>query len=131
MDVGRGAEGPERAGVVEGDVQPAEPPDRLLHQGLGIGRIADVAGQCGGLPAGVPDLRHEPVQFRLPPRSGHDACALLREEQGGSPADARAGARDDGDAVVEGRHAADSGALVEHAGSLRMAAQAVWPHPDP
>ncbi|MNE61988.1 hypothetical protein D3C80_1572400 [compost metagenome] len=43
-DLGRRLIGPDGPGVVQGDVQPAEPLDRRLHQTLGQGLVADVAG---------------------------------------------------------------------------------------
>jgi len=41
----------QRAGIVEGDVEPAEPFDRKRDQGPGVILGADVARQCGGLAA--------------------------------------------------------------------------------
>ena len=101
---GAGAALAQRAGVVEGDVESAEPLDRQRHQGLGIVFGAHVAGQCGGLPAFGLDLGDQAVEFGLAAGADDELGAFGREQLGGRAADAGAGAGDDGHLVLQASH---------------------------
>ena len=97
-------EGPafaESAGIVEGDIEPAVGLDRQRHQRLGIVLRAHVAGERHRAAAAALDLGDQARQFGFAPCADHDLGAFGREQLGGGPADAGAGAGDDGDLVVK------------------------------
>jgi len=96
-----GADGP---GVVQGDVQPAEPFDRRLHQPHGQGLVADVARHGDGAPALGLDGGDQGQELGLAPGGDDHRRAFAREQAGGGGADAGAGSGDDGDLVDECRH---------------------------
>ena len=102
--VGAGPRFAKRAGIVEGDVEPAEALGRSGDEGAVVGLVADVAGQGHGLAAGGLDLGDERRKLGLPPRPDHHLCAFRGEQPRGDAADAGARAGDDGDLVGQTFH---------------------------
>ena len=103
-DAGAGPALAERAGIVEGDVEPAEFLDGQRHQRLGIVLRAHVAGQRDGLAACRLDLRDQLSSSACAAGADDELGAFGGEELGRRPADAGAGAGDDGDLVCQATH---------------------------
>ena len=93
-----------RAGIVEGDVEPAEAAQRRLDERFREALVAHVAGDGNGLAARFRDLRDKRIELRLPPGRHHDAGALPGEELRRRATDPGACAGDDGDLVCERGH---------------------------
>src|SRR6516162_732092 len=75
-DAGRGTAFTESAGIVVGDVEPAEARYRDCHERLGIVLRAYIAGECGGPPAAAFDLGDEAVEFSFAPRAEDELRAF-------------------------------------------------------
>lgn len=102
--VGQGRHHADGAGVVEGDVEAAEPFQRQIDKSLCIGFVPDVAGKRNGGAVRVRYFGDERVELCLAPRGDDELRAFLGKEFCGSAADAGTGAGDDGDLVGECEH---------------------------
>ena len=89
------------AGVVEGDVEPAEMGDRAVDERFGVRFVGHVAVDRDRFAAFLFDFVDESVEFVAPAAGDDQLCAFAREEQRGGAADAGACAGDDGDFVCE------------------------------
>jgi hypothetical protein len=106
----------DRRGIVDHDVDPAEPVDALAHGALNVLLGADVADHRQRLPARGFDLRRGGVDRALEPRMGlvglgqqHDVCAVVggtdRDRQSDAAAPARHQDRPPGQRLLGGSHA--------------------------
>jgi hypothetical protein len=93
----------EHAGVVERDVETAEPIHRGVDQGSREVRLPDVAGHRDG-PARGADLRHQLIEAVAAARGQDQPRPLAREQLRSRVADSGAGTRDDRDLSVQRSH---------------------------
>jgi hypothetical protein len=86
------------AGIIDGDVEPAEAGDGVIDQAAHILFVAHVGLDEGGLRAERMELGFQRLAFGLAAAGGDDGCAVLGEGQRGGAADAGqcAGDQDDG-----------------------------------
>jgi hypothetical protein len=105
-----------RVGVVDQDVDPAEPSGDLLDEaGDGL-QVADVAAERLGLAAAPGDQLARRVQLGRGPAEDGDGRALRCERQGDALADALTGAGHDRDLFVEACHASPGEVKVRERG---------------
>lgn len=102
---------PQRAGVVEGDIQPAEFVDRRRRQPFGEGFIAHVARHRERPAALAPNVLHQLRQQPLTPGAQHQRSPLAGEQQRRRPADPRTGAADHRHLAVQCVHRSSSRGL--------------------
>ena len=89
-------------GVVHQDVHPTKGRHGLIHHPLGVLRLGDIHLEDGGLSAHLPDLgRHGLCPLPAAGIAHGHIGTLLGEAQGDLPADAVAGAGDDGHFILK------------------------------
>ncbi len=96
--------GADRACIVQGHIQTAEPLDRRPHQPLGQSLVTNVARHGDGAAALGLDVRNQSRKLGLAPGGDHHRRAFAREQASGGGPDAGTGSGDDGDLVSESRH---------------------------
>ncbi|MNT30046.1 hypothetical protein D3C72_1658200 [compost metagenome] len=100
----RGPHGPQGARIIKSDIEATKALQRQRHGPLRTRRVAHIAHASHGLRAAVRQLRHQRIEFRPPPRHQHQPRAMAGKQPRRRMTDARAGARDDGDLVVQLLH---------------------------
>ncbi|MNY26613.1 hypothetical protein D3C86_1604720 [compost metagenome] len=89
-------------GVVDQHIDPAEAFDRLVHQGLAVRFLRQVAGQQQALPAGLLDPARGFLRvFMFVEVGHHDIRAFTGEGNGDGATDAAVGAGDQGDLALQ------------------------------
>ncbi len=91
------------AGVVDQDIDPAQPCDRRLGQLRDLRRVGDIAGDGQGAPALGAQLLGDPLDLGAAAGAERHIRAGHGQRQRDRAADAAPGAGDDGAATVEGR----------------------------
>ena len=91
-----------RAGIVDGDIQPAEALDRLIDQATDIVLAAHVGENERGLRAEAAELGLERPAFGLATAGNDHGRALFDESDGGGPADSGQSSGDEHDGVGHG-----------------------------
>jgi len=92
------------AGIVDGDIEPAEAGHGLVDQGADIRLVADIGPDELGLGAELAQLLGQRQTGRLAPRGDDELRAVLGESQGSGAADTGQGAGDQDNGFGHGGH---------------------------